>query len=706
MKKLSILLFVLLLSGFLYAQVNVTVRINTATHPDTITADNGFIELRGALNTVAPNTLPDGNTIDWNSGSTLHLTNVGGDYWEVTFQMNPQDTLYYKAWTGFYNDASVGTAPGGGWEGPFNVSNGLTWDTRTFISGDQDTVLAMQYYHYDDGNGGKVDQYAAPFEHKADSVAVYFRVSMGGPMESLSFDPATDMVVVRGAPETSGGSLDWGANRVTLTRETDSQYDGSFYSGVGYFDMDSVAAGATQEHKFVFIKNGGDNWESTPNRPFTYPVGLKDTTIAWVFYNDQKPTGKETYTNIITFRVSTEALKGIGLFDRGKGDYIEVRGPKGWDATQAVQLAYNPLLQEWTSTNEEFTNQEGAEIVYKYYVGWDSSRIDSTSPNFIPNLNIGQGWEEPAVTGGGNRSHIFQKTNQSVEGDFGFQRQFFNGVPANAVIDHDISIHFSIDMTNAANADSNSLGDPFVPGDTVWAFWDGELTGWSQGTDMWYDDTQDSRFLELTDGDGNMVYEGTVDLKVDPPTFPAIWYQLGYRVAYKTAAGDIIRNGTGGAVRGRRYYQYIHPSEILPDGPDLDNLPETVWPTSYTLPTLKWTDGDLYVEEPPNLTQATVSVGKDYLPYKFELKQNYPNPFNPTTTITYSLAKKSDVKITIYNMMGQEVRTLINGNMNAGLFELVWNGRNNTNQKVASGVYLCKMVAGDFEQTRKMVLIR
>jgi len=258
-------------------------------------------------------------------------------------------------------------------------------------------------------------------------------------------------------------------------------------------------------------------------------------------------------------------------------------------------------------------------------------------------------------------------------------------------------------MTNATIADSNTLGDLFVPGvDTVWAFWDGELTAWSMGLDLWFDDTQESRFLQLTDPEGDMIYTGTVTLGPNNPTFPAIWYQLGYRIAYSSANG-YVRNGTGGAVRGRRYYQYIHPSEIN-EGSGL--FPETVWPDEYTLPTLDWTEGDLYVEDPPNLTEAIVSIGKENLPYKFALNQNFPNPFNPTTTIRYSLAKTSDVKVTIYNMMGQEVRTLINGNMNAGLYELVWNGRNGSNQKVASGVYLVKMVAGDFTQTRKMVLIR
>jgi hypothetical protein len=615
--------------------------------------------------------------------------------------MNPEDTLYYKAWSGFFNDASGGTIPNGGWEGVFTPSNGLTWDTRTFISGNNDTVLAVQYYN-PDGGSPAVEQYAAPFESKEDSLAIYFRVSMAAMMEAGQFNPDIHSPVgVRGAPETSGGTIDWGETRVLLTRETDSQHGGSFYSGVAYFDKDSVEAGIAQQYKFVF--GTGPTWQLDPNRSFAYPMGLADTTLQWDWFNYTAPTGGETHEAVITWRVSTEALEAIGLFDRGVGDRIEIRGPRGWDGVDAVPLSYVPELQEWVSTNESFVNQEGAEIVYKYYIGWDSSRIDEESPNFIPNLNIEQGWEEPASTGGGNRVHVFQSTDQTVVGDWGFDRQFFNGVPANAVIDHNIAVTFNVDMTDATSGTTNTNTDLFRMGvDTVWVQWDGELTAWGQGTDMWTDATQISRFLQLTDPDEDGVYSGTYNLEVSE-TFPAIWFQLGYRVSYSTATpGTYVVNGSGGAVLGRRYYQYIHPTSINEGTP----WPVPVWPTEFNLPEVPWTQTDLLVETPPNLTTATGIVDVDNLPGKYELQQNYPNPFNPSTSIKYQLAKASDVKIVIYNDIGQEVVTLLNENRPAGISEVIWNGRNTQNKNVASGIYFIKMDAGAFSQVRKMTLIR
>jgi Lamin Tail Domain/FlgD Ig-like domain len=678
--------------------IMVTLRVNLSTNLDTITTDNGFVEVRGALNNwTTGKVLPDSTTIDWNASSDLDMVNVGGDYWEVTFKMLPEDTLRYKFYTGF-GDGTNGTAPGGGWEGPFTHTDGtLDFDTRAFISGQNDTVEVIQYYNPDLGTGA-VDQFSAPFESKADSVAIYFRVNMAGQTEAAQFDPATEGPLgMRGDPSTSGGTIDWGETRVKFTRETNSAIDGSFWSGVAYFAKDSVTEGSEQQYKY-FVENGAVlSWESVDNRTFNYPSMLKDTTIAWNYWDNQAPTGKQSISSIVTWRVSTEALESVGLFDRGVGDKIEIRGPKGWSSEEAIELFFNPLLQEWTSANEEFTNQEGAEISYKYFVAWDSSRADEASPNYIANLDLGSGWEEPAPTGGGNRVHVFQNAaTQTVDGDFGFDRQFFNGVPANGVFNHDMDITFNIDMSKATDQTTNTNTALFRPGtDTVWVQWSNELLGWTQGIDI------NDRFLILTDPDQDNIYSGTFTLGVSDQ-FPNNWYQLGYVITYSTdTPGQYVTNG-GGFDRGRRYYQYIHPMTIADDA-----ALTTEWPAVYDLETLEWTETDLFVEDPPNLTTPNAIIDENgELPSKFALEQNYPNPFNPSTTITYQVPKNSDVKLTIFNIMGQEVLKLVDQNHNAGKYEIVWNAQNNLGKQVASGVYYLKFEAGNFVKFRKMTLLR
>jgi choice-of-anchor B domain-containing protein len=90
----------------------------------------------------------------------------------------------------------------------------------------------------------------------------------------------------------------------------------------------------------------------------------------------------------------------------------------------------------------------------------------------------------------------------------------------------------------------------------------------------------------------------------------------------------------------------------------------------------------------------------------FALKPNYPNPFNPTTTIAYQVPHKSDVRIEIYNTLGQKVRTLLNDHKEPGEYQAIWDGRNDSGAQVGSGVYLYRLVARDFVQVRKMILMK
>ncbi|RME18843.1 MAG: T9SS C-terminal target domain-containing protein, partial [Candidatus Zixiibacteriota bacterium] len=94
------------------------------------------------------------------------------------------------------------------------------------------------------------------------------------------------------------------------------------------------------------------------------------------------------------------------------------------------------------------------------------------------------------------------------------------------------------------------------------------------------------------------------------------------------------------------------------------------------------------------------------LPNTFALGQNYPNPFNPTTTIEYSIPRRSRVVIDIFNVLGQSVRRLVDEKAEAGTHSVVWDGRTNGGRPVASGVYLYRITAGEFVRTRKMLLLK
>jgi hypothetical protein len=105
---------------------------------------------------------------------------------------------------------------------------------------------------------------------------------------------------------------------------------------------------------------------------------------------------------------------------------------------------------------------------------------------------------------------------------------------------------------------------------------------------------------------------------------------------------------------------------------------------------------------------ALVNVGDEdiLVPFTFALHQNYPNPFNPSTRIEYSLARSSQVTLTIYNILGQRVVDIVNGNQAAGQYSVHWDGRNEGGGETATGVYFYRITAGDFSKVQKMLLIK
>ncbi|MCK5571375.1 MAG: T9SS type A sorting domain-containing protein, partial [Bacteroidetes bacterium] len=94
------------------------------------------------------------------------------------------------------------------------------------------------------------------------------------------------------------------------------------------------------------------------------------------------------------------------------------------------------------------------------------------------------------------------------------------------------------------------------------------------------------------------------------------------------------------------------------------------------------------------------------MPKSFHLSQNYPNPFNQGTTISFNLDKPSHVELEIFNILGQKVRSLVDGYRNAGPHSEVWDGRDRVGQAVASGIYLYRLEVNGKAFTRKMMLVK
>jgi hypothetical protein len=98
---------------------------------------------------------------------------------------------------------------------------------------------------------------------------------------------------------------------------------------------------------------------------------------------------------------------------------------------------------------------------------------------------------------------------------------------------------------------------------------------------------------------------------------------------------------------------------------------------------------------------TNIDGGQEILPTEFSLQQNYPNPFNPATSIKYQVSSIENVKLTVYNSLGQCVAILVDEQKSPGVYEIKFNGIN-----LSSGVYFYRLTAGSFVQTKKMILLK
>ncbi|MCH8012101.1 MAG: T9SS type A sorting domain-containing protein [Candidatus Marinimicrobia bacterium] len=105
-------------------------------------------------------------------------------------------------------------------------------------------------------------------------------------------------------------------------------------------------------------------------------------------------------------------------------------------------------------------------------------------------------------------------------------------------------------------------------------------------------------------------------------------------------------------------------------------------------------------------TTGISDESRKIIPEYFVLHQNYPNPFNPVTTIPYELLEAGDITLTIQNILGQEVTTLVDSYQQAGVYRVVWDGRDNNGQAVNRGLYLYQIKSKKFMAAKKMILLK
>ena len=146
--------------------------------------------------------------------------------------------------------------------------------------------------------------------------------------------------------------------------------------------------------------------------------------------------------------------------------------------------------------------------------------------------------------------------------------------------------------------------------------------------------------------------------------------------------------------------------------------------SSLTIDTSEWSVGSEYIFNPPGGIEydpiwggpliisgtAVVEQIPGELPSSFQLNQNFPNPFNPSTEIKYDLPTRAKVLLKVFNLLGQEVATLVDEDKLAGNYSATWDGRSDSGAPVASGIYFYKLIAetdnNEFVETKKMMLLK
>jgi len=159
----------------------------------------------------------------------------------------------------------------------------------------------------------------------------------------------------------------------------------------------------------------------------------------------------------------------------------------------------------------------------------------------------------------------------------------------------------------------------------------------------------------------------------------------------------------------------VSPPSPLPAGAEQNFVLCDLDPGEEYCVAIKSVDGSANISELSNCVSAVSQTGFildvdddefTELPETFQLAQNYPNPFNPSTIIEYALPTVSYVNVSIYNVLGQQITTLVSQLQSPGYHSIEWDGTDSRGRKAASGVYLYKIVAGDFTQSKKMMMVQ
>jgi hypothetical protein len=312
--------------------------------------------------------------------------------------------------------------------------------------------------------------------------------------------------------------------------------------------------------------------------------------------------------------------------------------------------------------------------LYKFYI--------RRTPRYPEYANTG--WEVPIRTdivgSDRNRGLMFLGLQDQVA-----PYRWFENINPDWVIPAGDTVEctFRVDMTYAMDADSQGTDPLFNPAtDTV--YWIPRQPLFYETNNIVWDTSgfHPARFLELTDA-GSNIYEGTLTLI--GPSYNGWLYNYAF-----THNGSLEHEGAGSMVgQGDCRVRFVGQSGGA-----------RTFDTPWTMPTDMWSNSPLPEEDHPTGWVDNVKEVPGN-PENYSLEQNYPNPFNPSTTIRFSVPEIGLVTLKVYNILGEQVATLVNSELAKGRYEIHFKGN-----EFSSGIYFYTLKAGNYVSTKKMILLK
>lgn len=547
---------------------------------------------------------------------------------------------------------TISMAPSQSYEYKFNI--GLGWDGKDETHGNRSVAVGTSNMTV------PVSFFNDYTPYTGVAASINFEVDMRLPAQG-NFDPATDNVFV------AGNFTDWGTGAVELF---DSNND-SIFTGT----VSSLTSGNYAIYKFIWSETtvGNGTWESPiegddifgNDKNRIYGIHDGENTVSR-FWNNTNPNVTLANGNVY-FEVDMSVLDELGVFNPSV-DSVQVRGGfNGWSNSDPARSLLNqnpgdpnnwyldvPFVQEILNSKQ----------YYKYFL--------QNGTGSTPYANTG--WEvslDPTDSGNRDRPFVFLGLPDQEMG-----LQYFDGVRPEWVIPSGTTVvcEFSVDMTYATLPDTQGTNPVFNPA-TDSVFWMPQLPLYYSVNGLTWG--SNPRVLQLTDPNSDMIYTGSLTLV--GPNFNGFMYNY----AYSNSSAGLVQEAGGQVDLRVRFINQPAPNQFT---------------SPYTMPLDVWSNSAKPEEVGP-FTDVNELPG--ILPETYSLEQNYPNPFNPSTIIRFSVPQQGLVNIKVYNLLGEVVATLVNGEFSTGSYEVNFDASN-----LSSGIYFYSITANNFVSTKKMMLIK